>query len=86
MHGFAQSLNVSVAAGVALDHLARARRRHLGAAGDLPPERMAELRARFYRLSLTRLTCPCDRWLYDFLMRALAGSPHASIAAGRFRA
>ena len=52
MHGMAQSLNVSVAAGIALEHVARARRRHLGADGDLPPDVREALRERFYRLAV----------------------------------
>ena len=41
MAGFTQSFNVSVAAGMALAHLTRARRIHLQAPGDLPdPERV----------------------------------------------
>jgi tRNA (guanosine-2'-O-)-methyltransferase len=48
MRGFAQSLNVSVAAALALYELTRER------AGDLPAEQRAELRARFMLLSVPR--------------------------------
>ncbi len=47
MAGFTHSLNVSVAAGIALAHLTAARRRHLGSAGDLPTAARADLRDRF---------------------------------------
>jgi len=52
MWGFSQSLNVSVAAGVALYHCAQARRRRLGREGDLSPEELSSLRARYLELSL----------------------------------
>ncbi|MFI5305705.1 MAG: TrmH family RNA methyltransferase [Polyangiales bacterium] len=48
MHGFAQSLNVSVAAAITL-HAARQ-----GRPGDLSPEEQAELRARFLMHSVPR--------------------------------
>ena len=51
MAGFTQSFNVSVAAGIALAHLASARRRHLGAAGDLSAAARVELRERFTLLA-----------------------------------
>jgi tRNA (guanosine-2'-O-)-methyltransferase len=51
MAGFTQSFNVSVAAGMALAHLTRARRAHLGAAGDLSPAERVELRTRFTLLA-----------------------------------
>lgn len=48
MRGFSQSLNVSVAAALALYELTRER------SGDLSPEQRAELRARFMLLSVPR--------------------------------
>jgi tRNA (guanosine-2'-O-)-methyltransferase len=51
MAGFTQSFNVSVAAGIALSTLAAARRRHLGAPGDLSPAARVELRDRFTLLA-----------------------------------
>lgn len=51
MAGFTQSFNVSVAAGIALAHLAQARRAHLGAAGDLSPQERVLLRERFTLLA-----------------------------------
>lgn len=52
MWGFSQSLNVSVAAAIALYTCARARRERLGRAGDLSPEELSRLRARYQELSL----------------------------------
>lgn len=51
MAGFTQSFNVSVAAAIALCHLADARRRRLGAAGDLSPAARVQLRDRFTLLA-----------------------------------
>ncbi len=51
MAGFTQSFNVSVAAGMALAAVTRARRAHLGAAGDLPEAERVELRHRFTLLA-----------------------------------
>jgi tRNA (guanosine-2'-O-)-methyltransferase len=51
MAGFTQSFNVSVAAGMALAHVTRARRAHLGAAGDLSEDQRVELRKRFTLLA-----------------------------------
>lgn len=51
MSGFAQSLNVSVAAGIALASLTQRRRAHLGRPGDLPQEARVELRNRFTLLA-----------------------------------
>ena len=48
MYGLSQSLNVSVAAGVALHWAVEARRRLLGASGDLDAAGRAALRRRFY--------------------------------------
>lgn len=48
MVGMAESLNLSVAAGIALHALLERRRAALGAAGDLARQEMAERRARWY--------------------------------------
>jgi len=48
MYGLSQSLNVSVAAGVALHWAVEARRRVCGRTGDLDAAGRAELRRRFY--------------------------------------
>lgn len=49
--GFTQSLNVSVAAGIALQRAAELRRAHLGTGGDLSPEERVLLRDRFTLLA-----------------------------------
>jgi tRNA (guanosine-2'-O-)-methyltransferase len=51
MAGFTQSFNVSVAAGIALERLATARRRLLGRPGDLSEEARVQLRDRFTLLA-----------------------------------
>ena len=51
MAGFTQSFNVSVAAGIALAHQARARRAQLGAPGDLPQPLRVLLQERFTLLA-----------------------------------
>ena len=48
MHGLSQSLNISVAAGVALHRAVEARRRLLGDSGDLSEEERQALRRRYY--------------------------------------
>jgi tRNA (guanosine-2'-O-)-methyltransferase len=48
MYGLSQSLNISVAAGVALHWAVEARRRSFGRSGDLDQAERAELRRRFY--------------------------------------
>lgn len=52
MHGFSQSLNVSVAAGISLAIGIRERQRRLGRAGDLSEEEQAELFAEWERRSV----------------------------------
>jgi tRNA (guanosine-2'-O-)-methyltransferase len=51
MAGFTRSFNVSVAAAIALTHQTSARRRQLGAAGDLPGRERVLLRDRFTLLA-----------------------------------
>ena len=51
MAGFTRSFNVSVAAGIALSQQTSARRRHLGAAGDLSAGERVLLRDRFTLLA-----------------------------------
>lgn len=48
MHGFSESMNLSVATAITLYTHTSRRRAALGADGDLGPERLAELRARYY--------------------------------------
>jgi len=60
-HGLARALNVSVAAGIALHHCATARRKRLGADGDLEPAELAGLIGRYLeraRGSLDRMGGP----------------------------
>ena len=49
LYGFSQSLNVSVAAALALSWGVESRRRQWGSPGDLTAAELAELRERFYR-------------------------------------
>ncbi|MBK8479904.1 MAG: RNA methyltransferase [Proteobacteria bacterium] len=48
MHGFGESLNLSVAAALAVAAAVEARRRWIGAPGDLPASARARLRAAYY--------------------------------------
>ncbi|MBS2021711.1 MAG: RNA methyltransferase [Deltaproteobacteria bacterium] len=50
MGGFTQSFNVSVAAAISLHSQVQARRRHLGAAGDLAEGQKQLLRSRYWKL------------------------------------
>jgi tRNA (guanosine-2'-O-)-methyltransferase len=50
MFGMTESFNLSVTVGLAMSRLAVRRRAHLGAPGDLDPERRARLRARWFAL------------------------------------
>lgn len=52
MFGMVESLNVSVAAGIALQAITCRRRQHLGAAGDLGAEAREKLRATWYARSI----------------------------------
>lgn len=52
MVGMVESLNVSVAAGIALHTVARRRRAFLGASGDLPDDERDALRLRWYACSV----------------------------------
>jgi len=62
MAGFTQSFNVSVAAGIALAAVTRARRAFLHEAGDLPEEERVRLQERFTLLAakLARRVKPTD--------------------------
>jgi hypothetical protein len=48
MYGASQSLNVSVSVAVALHVVTEARRRRVGRQGDLAPDALLRLRARYY--------------------------------------
>ena len=52
MFGFTESYNLSVTVGLAMSRLAARRRQHLGAPGDLDPDRRARLRARWFALRI----------------------------------
>jgi tRNA (guanosine-2'-O-)-methyltransferase len=52
MWGFTESFNLSVSAALATYDVVARRRAHLGCTGDLPPERIARLRAIWYCLSV----------------------------------
>lgn len=52
MFGFTRSFNLSVSVGLVMARLAERRRAHLGAAGDLPADRVIRLRARWYALKI----------------------------------
>ncbi len=52
MRGMTRSLNISVAAAVAVSHAISARRARLGEVGDLEPADAGELKERFYKLSV----------------------------------
>jgi tRNA (guanosine-2'-O-)-methyltransferase len=52
MYGMTRSLNLSVAAALTVERAAGLRRRALGAAGDLDPDAVLALRARFYAASV----------------------------------
>jgi tRNA (guanosine-2'-O-)-methyltransferase len=54
MHGFCESLNLSVSVAVALRPLVDGRRAHLGRTGDLGAEALRRLRAGYYALSTPR--------------------------------
>jgi len=57
-HGMAESLNLSVAAGIALYALLGRRRAAIGATGDLSADHLADLRARWYAKAVDpRLAC-----------------------------
>jgi tRNA (guanosine-2'-O-)-methyltransferase len=52
MFGFTESYNLSVTVGLAMSRLAARRRAYIGRPGDLPPERHARLRARWFALRI----------------------------------
>lgn len=63
MYGFTESFNLSVTVALALARIAARRRAAIGALGDLPPARRAELRARWFALKI--------RGAHGILARAL---------------
>ncbi len=63
MFGFTESYNLSVTVGLAMSRLAARRREHLGVPGDLDPERIARLRARWFALRIRAVVHIVDRAL-----------------------
>lgn len=74
MFGFTQSFNLSVSAALAMSQLAARRRALLGTTGDLGPERLAWLRARWFALKLRGAVAIVDR--------IVAGETHQDVAPG----
>jgi tRNA (guanosine-2'-O-)-methyltransferase len=52
MYGFSESFNLSVTVALAMSRIAARRREAIGALGDLPPERLRVLRARWFALKI----------------------------------
>jgi tRNA (guanosine-2'-O-)-methyltransferase len=52
MYGFSESFNLSVTVALAMSRIAERRRAHLGRRGDLPDDRRATLRARWFALKI----------------------------------
>lgn len=67
MYGFSESYNLSVTVALAMSRIAQRRREHLGALGDLPPERLVDLRARWFAAKI--------RHAPEVLERLLAAAP-----------
>lgn len=65
MYGFTESFNLSVTVGLAMSRIAARRRAAIGALGDLPPERMRELRARWFAQKIRAVTGILERALGD---------------------
>ena len=63
MFGFVESLNLSVTVALAMTTLAKRRRAHIGAIGDLPEDRRARLRARWIALKIRAATGIVERVL-----------------------
>lgn len=74
MYGFTQSFNLSVSAALAMSQLAARRRALLGTTGDLAPERVAWLRARWFALKL--------RGAVAIVERIVAGQTQQDVAPG----
>ncbi len=63
MFGFTESYNLSVTVGLAMSRLAARRRAHLGAPGDLDPDRKARLRARWFAIRIRAVVQIVERAL-----------------------
>jgi len=77
MHGFTQSFNLSVSVALCLSRLAARRRAALGAAGDLPAERRARLRARWFALKIRGAEGVVDRHVSALTRHGVAPDPHS---------
>ena len=63
MHGFCESLNLSVSVAVTLSRVVERRRQLLGRVGDLPPTALGQLRAAYYALSTPHTASLVERSL-----------------------
>ena len=63
MFGFTESFNLSVTVGLAMSRIATRRRAYLNATGDLPTERRAHLRARWFALRIRGVVGVLERAL-----------------------
>lgn len=63
MFGFTESYNLSVTVGLAMSRIATRRRAYVSASGDLSPERLAHLRARWFALRIRGVLGILDRKL-----------------------
>jgi tRNA (guanosine-2'-O-)-methyltransferase len=70
MHGFSQSVNLSVATALTVYTHARRRREAVGAAGDLTGEALSALRARYYRRDVRGADAIVARYLADTATQA----------------
>ncbi len=77
MFGFTESYNLSVSAALVTSHLAARRRAHLGARGDLDPDRLAHLRARWYALKIRGAVGVIERAVSRRTHRDVAPGPHS---------
>src|SRR3569623_1132783 len=70
MFGFTESFNLSVTVGLAMSRIATRRRAYLNATGDLAPERLAHLRARWFALRIRGVVGVLERALGKLARRA----------------
>ena len=63
MFGFTESYNLSVTVGLAMSRIAARRRAYITAPGDLPPDRRARLRARWFALRIRGVVGILERTL-----------------------
>ncbi|MFN0245420.1 MAG: TrmH family RNA methyltransferase [Kofleriaceae bacterium] len=65
MFGFTESYNLSVTVGLAMSTIARRRRAHIGALGDLPDDKRSLLRARWFAAKIRAAAEILERTLSD---------------------